>query len=76
MSYNPNFEQIGNSLVQLYYSKFDVGDGQQRALNLQELYDPEQSIMTFEGAQARGRQAILEKFSVRNLSNSKIKVAF
>lgn len=64
MSYNPNFESIGNSLVQLYYSKFDVGTGQERAMNLQELYDPESSIMTFEGVQVRGRQAILEKFGV------------
>ncbi|KAI6182637.1 hypothetical protein M3Y97_00402200 [Aphelenchoides bicaudatus] len=62
-NYNPNFEQIGNSLVQVYYSKFDVQDGQTRAMNLQELYDPESSIMTFEGVQVRGRQAILEKFS-------------
>jgi hypothetical protein len=33
-------------------------------MNLQDLYDPESSIMTFEGVQVRGRQAILEKFSV------------
>jgi hypothetical protein len=64
MSYNPNFEEIGNSLVQLYYSKFDVGTGQERAMNLQELYDVDNSIMTFEGAQFRGRNAILEKFAV------------
>ncbi|CAD5209720.1 UNVERIFIED_CONTAM: putative nuclear transport factor 2, partial [Eudyptes robustus] len=62
MNYNPNFEQIGNALIQLYYSKFDVPDGATRAAGLQELYDPEASIMTFEGSQVRGRQAILEKF--------------
>jgi len=51
-------------VFQVYYSKFDVPDGQTRAMNLQDLYDPENSIMTFEGVQVRGRQAILEKFSV------------
>jgi hypothetical protein len=64
MSYNPNFEDIGKTLVQVYYNKFDVPDGQQRAANLQDLYDPEASIMTFEGVQVKGRQAILEKFGV------------
>ncbi|KAI6226077.1 putative nuclear transport factor 2 [Aphelenchoides besseyi] len=62
MAYNPQFEQIGNQFVQLYYSKFDVPDGQARALGLQELYDANDSIMTFEGNQVKGRQAILEKF--------------
>lgn len=64
MSYNPNFEQIGNALIQLYYSKFDVADGPTRAQGLLDLYDAEESIMTFEGSQVKGRQAILERFSV------------
>ncbi|CAD5206684.1 unnamed protein product [Bursaphelenchus okinawaensis] len=69
MNYNPNFEQIGNALIQIYYSKFDVGDGATRAAGLQDLYDPEGSIMTFEGTQVRGRQAILEKFSSLPFNN-------
>jgi hypothetical protein len=76
MSYNPNFEQIGNSLVQVYYSKFDVPDGQTRATNLQDLYDPEASIMTFEGVQVRGRQAILEKFGVSYFNEKMLLIYF
>ena len=69
MSYNSQFETIGNQLVQVYYSKFDVADGATRASGLQELYDVSDSIMTFEGNQVKGRQAILEKFAVRFLLN-------
>ncbi|KAI1717892.1 nuclear transport factor 2 (NTF2) domain-containing protein [Ditylenchus destructor] len=62
MAYNPNFDQIGNAFVQHYYNKFDVGDPALRTAGLEVLYDPENSFLTFEGNQVKGKQAILEKF--------------
>lgn len=68
MNFNPNFEQIGNAFVAHYYSKFDVQDAAMRATAMADLYDPDNSYLTFEGVQMRGRQAILEKFGVRSAS--------
>ncbi|GMT00262.1 hypothetical protein PENTCL1PPCAC_22436 [Pristionchus entomophagus] len=62
MSFNPEYEQIGNQLVSYYYSKFDVGDPMIRAQGLCDLYDPANSYMTFEGVQMKGQEAILQKF--------------
>lgn len=64
MSFNQDYESIGNAFVQHYYSKFDVSDGAARAQGLADLYDPENSYMTFEGVQVRGRDNILQKFNV------------
>ena len=64
MAFNPQFDQIGQAFVQHYYSKFDVPDPSIRTLGLTDLYDTENSFMTFEGNQVKGRQAILEKFGV------------
>ncbi|VDK17513.1 unnamed protein product [Anisakis simplex] len=63
MSFNPNYEEIGNAFVQHYYSKFDVPDVAMRSSGLSDLYDPQNSYMTFEGVQARGRDEILQKFT-------------
>ncbi|KHN72635.1 putative nuclear transport factor 2 [Toxocara canis] len=63
MSFNPNFEEIGNAFVQHYYSKFDVPDVTVRSSGLSDLYDPQNSYMTFEGVQVKGRDAILQKFA-------------
>ncbi|TKR93665.1 hypothetical protein L596_008078 [Steinernema carpocapsae] len=63
MSFNPNFEEIGTAFVQHYYSKFDVSDLTARSQGLQDLYDPQNSYLTFEGNQVRGRDQILQKFS-------------
>ncbi|VDD86651.1 unnamed protein product [Enterobius vermicularis] len=63
MNFNPNFEAIGNAFVQHYYSKFDVTDTNIRTTGLSDLYDPENSYMTFEGVQSRGRDAILQRFA-------------
>ena len=63
MSFNADYETIGNAFVQHYYSKFDVGDGTARAQGLADLYDADNSYMTFEGIQVKGRDAILGKFS-------------
>uniref|UniRef100_A0A1I7XEN5 NTF2 domain-containing protein n=1 Tax=Heterorhabditis bacteriophora TaxID=37862 RepID=A0A1I7XEN5_HETBA len=63
MSFNPDYENIATAFVQHYYSKFDQGDGMARAQGLSDLYDPENSYMTFEGVQCKGRDGILAKFS-------------
>jgi hypothetical protein len=68
MTYNPQFDQIGQAFVLHYYSKFDVSDTTVRVQGLNDLYDVENSFMTFEGQQVKGRQAILEKFSVTKFS--------
>jgi|UniRef100_A0A7S4FIK9 hypothetical protein len=51
------FEQIGKMFTQHYYNTFDTN----RAA-LRDLYR-DQSLMTFEGAQVQGANAIMEKFS-------------
>lgn len=63
-AYNSAFESIGSDFVKYYYSKFDVGDPAVQAEGLSPLYCDEHSFLTFEGNTAKGRQAILEKFSV------------
>ncbi|GMT28117.1 hypothetical protein PFISCL1PPCAC_19414 [Pristionchus fissidentatus] len=69
MSFNPQYETIGNALVAHYYSQFDVGNPAARAQGLQDLYDPENSYMTFEGVQMKGRDAILQKFQSLTFQN-------
>lgn len=64
MNFNPDYENIATAFVQHYYSKFDQGDGMARAQGLGDLYDPENSYMSFEGVQCKGRDSILAKFSV------------
>ncbi|CAJ0592832.1 unnamed protein product [Cylicocyclus nassatus] len=63
MNFNPDYESIATAFVQHYYSKFDQGDGIARAQGLGDLYDPENSYMSFEGVQCKGRDSILAKFS-------------
>ncbi|PIO67723.1 nuclear transport factor 2 domain protein [Teladorsagia circumcincta] len=63
MNFNPDYETIATAFVQHYYSKFDQGDGMARAQGLGDLYDTENSYMSFEGVQCKGRDAILAKFS-------------
>jgi len=58
MTLNPNYVQIGNAFTQQYYLMFD--DPAQRA-NLVNLYNAEQSLMTFEGTQLQGSVKIMEK---------------
>jgi len=60
MTLNPQYETIGKSFVQQYYAMFD--DPLQRP-NLAQLYNTEQSLMTFEGQQAQGTLKIMEKFN-------------
>ena len=48
MALNPQYDAIGKAFVQQYYTLFD--DANQRA-NLSQLYNPTESLMTFEGVQ-------------------------
>jgi len=63
MAYNPQFEAIGNAFVQHYYSQFDSGEPTQRGTRLHELYDAQNSYLTFEGNQLTGKAAIVEKYN-------------
>ncbi|KAK0425033.1 hypothetical protein QR680_008995 [Steinernema hermaphroditum] len=69
MSFNPNFEEIGTAFIQHYYSKFDVSDITARSQGLSDLYDPQNSYLTFEGNQVRGRDQILQKFASLTFKN-------
>jgi len=60
MTLNPNYDQIGKAFTQQYYAMFD--DATQRA-GLINLYNAEQSLMTFEGVQLQGAAKIMEKIS-------------
>merc|ERR1712226_331971 len=67
MALNPNYEQIGKAFTDQYYRLFD--DPAQRP-QLVSLYNPEQSLMTFEGQQMQGAVKIMEK--VASLTFQKI----
>jgi len=56
---NPNYDQIGKSFVQQYYAQFDVDAAQRAALGV--FYSEQSSLLTFEGMQLMGRNAIVEK---------------
>ncbi|KAG4074302.1 hypothetical protein HA402_008711 [Bradysia odoriphaga] len=58
MALNPQYEDIGKGFVAQYYAIFD--DQLQRP-NLVNLYNNEQSFMTFEGQQLQGAAKIMEK---------------
>ena len=55
---NPQFNEIGTAFVQHYYQLFQTDRSQ-----LLSLYQ-EDSLMSFEGAQAQGLQAIKERLEV------------
>lgn len=57
MAFNPDFEGIGKGFVKFYYDTFDAN----RA-NLAPLYES-QSMLTFEGEQFQGREAIMKKLT-------------
>ena len=58
MALNPQYEQIGKAFTEQYYNIFD--NAATRA-NLQQLYNPEQSLLSFEGQQMQGAAKIMEK---------------
>ncbi|CAB3407808.1 unnamed protein product [Caenorhabditis bovis] len=63
MNFNPEYENIAQAFISHYYMQFDQGDGVARGRALADLYDPENSYMTFEGHQCKGREQILQKIS-------------
>merc|ERR1711902_417390 len=60
MALNPNYESIGKAFTEQYYGLFD--DPAQRP-GLVNLYNAEQSLMTFEGQQMQGAAKIMEKIA-------------
>ncbi|KAH8358928.1 hypothetical protein KR093_003363 [Drosophila rubida] len=67
MTLNPQYVMVGKEFVPQYYAMFD--DPLKRA-ELQKLYSPTDSYMTFEGDQVQGAAKIIEK--VLGLSIQKI----
>jgi len=57
---NPAYETIGKAFVEQYYALFD---DPQRRPQLINLYNAEQSLMTFEGQQMQGAAKIMEKIA-------------
>ncbi|KRX13619.1 putative nuclear transport factor 2, partial [Trichinella nelsoni] len=62
MVYNPDFENVGMAFVQHFYNLFDVSSGDQRKASIADLYDNENSYVTFEGNQIKGKNAVLEMY--------------
>lgn len=67
MAINPNFNEIGKAFTDQYYQMFDNAATRGQ---LQALYNPEQSLMSFEGQQMQGAAKIMEK--IASLSFQKI----
>lgn len=63
---NPNFEVIGKSFVQEYYNVFD--DKEKREI-VAGMYHPSEGMLTFEGQQFQGFEAIKEKMKTIPLDN-------
>ena len=55
---NPQYEQIGKAFVEHYYNIFDKVATR---ANLQQLYNADQSLLSFEGQQMQGAAKIMEK---------------
>lgn len=60
MALNPNYESIGKAFTEQYYGLFDDPARRPQLVNL---YNPEQSLMTFEGQQMQGAAKIMEKIA-------------
>jgi len=59
MNLNPQFLDIGQSFAKQYYAQFDASAESRSTLGC--FYHAEHSLMSFEGVQVQGSQAILEK---------------
>jgi len=57
---NPEYDNIGKAFTQQYYAMFDNPATRAQLVNL---YNAEQSLMTFEGVQLQGAAKIMEKIS-------------
>ena len=53
MALNPQYDAIGKAFTQQYYALFDDAAQRPQLINL---YNAEQSLMTFEGQQMQGRR--------------------
>jgi len=58
MALNPNYDQIGKAFTTQYYQLFDNPATRPQ---LQQMYNAEQSLMSFEGQQMQGAAKIMEK---------------
>merc|ERR1711953_316066 len=67
MALNPNYDHIGRAFTTQYYAMFD---NQATRANLVNLYNADQSLMTFEGTQIQGAAKIMEK--IQSLTFQKI----
>ncbi|XP_040564898.1 LOW QUALITY PROTEIN: probable nuclear transport factor 2 [Lepeophtheirus salmonis] len=67
MTLNPNYESIGKAFTQQYYALFDDPAQRHQLVNL---YNAEQSLMSFEGQQMQGSMKIMEK--IQSLTFKKI----
>nr|ACO11586.1 Probable nuclear transport factor 2 [Caligus rogercresseyi] len=67
MTINPNYESIGKAFTQQYYALFDEASQRHQLVNL---YNAEQSLMSFEGQQMQGSMKIMEK--IQSLTFQKI----
>jgi len=60
MALNPQYDAIGKAFVQQYYTLFDDANQRHQLVNL---YNANESLMTFEGVQMQGAPKIMEKIS-------------
>jgi len=60
MALNPQYDAIGKAFVQQYYTLFDDAAQRHQLVNL---YNANESLMTFEGVQMQGAPKIMEKIS-------------
>jgi len=63
---NPNFDQIGKAFVEQYYRVFDNKDTR---ANVATMYQSTAGLLTFEGTQCMGVDAITEKMKNIPLDN-------
>ena len=57
-NFNSNYEQIATNFVKHFYEVFQADRSQ-----LHTVYHPEQALLTFEGSQHQGREAIHTKYT-------------
>jgi len=67
MTLNPNYDQIGKAFVTQFYQMFDNAATRSQ---LQQMYNADQSLMSFEGQQMQGAVKIMEK--IQSLTFQKI----
>jgi len=61
MAYNPDYLNIATQFIQYFYTRLD---SKSFGIGFEGFYDEQNSFLTFEGAQLRGRRDIMEKTEV------------